>query len=49
MAPRTRPIIFLCMWIERPGFSNGTCNGGPKTGAWWKERALLLARRAKWD
>jgi endoglucanase len=36
-------------WIERPGYSNGTCNGGPKTGAWWKERALLLARRAKWD
>ena len=36
-------------WIERPGFSNGTCNGGPKTGGWWKERALLLARRAKWD
>lgn len=20
------------MWIERPGFSNGTCNGGPRPG-----------------
>ena len=46
----TRPdVVDSYMWIERPGFSNGTCNGGPKTGAWWKERALMLARRAKWN
>jgi endoglucanase len=42
-------VVDAYMWIERPGFSNGFCNGGPKTGAWWKERALLLARRAKWE
>ena len=42
-------VVDSYMWIERPGYSNGTCNGGPKTGAWWKERALLLARRAKWN
>jgi endoglucanase len=36
-------------WIARPGYSNGFCNGGPKVGGWWKERALLLAKRAKWD
>jgi endoglucanase len=42
-------VVDSYMWIERPGFSNGTCNGGPKTGAWWKERALMLARRAKWN
>jgi endoglucanase len=42
-------VVDSYMWIERPGFSNGFCNGGPKTGAWWKERALLLAKRAKWN
>jgi endoglucanase len=46
----TRPdVVDGYFWIERPGFSNGFCNGGPKTGAWWKERALLLARRARWN
>jgi len=35
--------------IERPGFSNGSCNGGPKTGAWWTKRALLMAKRAHWN
>ena len=37
------------LWVERPGFSNGACNGGPKrVGAWWMERALQMVRRAKW-
>jgi endoglucanase len=43
------PVVDAYLWIERPGFSNGTCNGGPKTGAWWLDRALLLAKRAHWN
>jgi hypothetical protein len=35
------------MWISRPGYSRGACNGGPaKEGDWWLERALELARYA---
>jgi cellulase/cellobiase CelA1 len=37
------------MWVERPGFSNGSCNGGPaKVGAWWEKRAIQMVERAKW-
>jgi endoglucanase len=33
------------MWINRPGYSGGACNGGPlPIGSWWPERALTLAR-----
>jgi endoglucanase len=33
------------LWISRPGFSAGACNGGPlPVGAWWPARALELAR-----
>jgi endoglucanase len=49
--PTTRtahPLVDAYLWIERPGLSNGPCNGGPRTGAWWPERAFLLARRARW-
>jgi endoglucanase len=35
-------------WINRPGTSHGSCNGGPTpTGSWWEARALAMARRAK--
>jgi endoglucanase len=35
------------MWISRPGYSRGACNGGPpKEGDWWLDRALELARYA---
>jgi endoglucanase len=35
------------MWIGRPGYSGGSCNGGPlPVGSWWPERALMLARYA---
>jgi len=35
-------------WINRPGTSHGSCNGGPTpTGRWWEERALTMALRAK--
>jgi endoglucanase len=31
-----------------PGFSDGTCNGGPAAGTWWPDYALGLAERAAW-
>jgi cellulase/cellobiase CelA1 len=33
------------MYINRPGYSAGACNGGPlPVGTWWPERALMYAR-----
>ena len=41
------PLADAYMWISRPGYSRGACNGGPpKEGDWWLERALELARYA---
>jgi endoglucanase len=35
------------MWIGRPGYSGGSCNGGPlPIGTWWRERALMFANNA---
>jgi endoglucanase len=35
------------LWINRPGYSGGSCNGGPsRVGAWWADRGLQLARYA---
>ena len=43
------PKVDAYLWVERPGYSNGACNGGPKrVGAWWMERALQMVRRASW-
>jgi len=40
-------LVDAYMWISRPGYSRGACNGGPlKEGDWWLERALELARYA---
>lgn len=36
------------LWIKRPGESDGTCNGGPTAGAWWRDYAVGLAQRAAW-
>lgn len=36
------------VWIKNPGESDGACNGGPKAGEWFHERALELARNARW-
>jgi endoglucanase len=37
------------LWVERPGYSNGACNGGPaKVGAWWEQRAIQMVERAPW-
>jgi endoglucanase len=45
------PKVDAYMWIGRPGYSAGGCNGGPRrVGAWWPKRALQLARLAtNWD
>lgn len=37
------------MWVERPGLSNGACNGGPAAvGSWWEKKAIQMVTRAKW-
>ncbi len=42
------PLCDAFLWIKKPGESDGTCNGGPKAGEFYQERALELARNAKW-
>jgi endoglucanase len=43
----SHPKVDAYLWIGRPGYSAGACNGGPTPpGAWWPERALELARNA---
>jgi endoglucanase len=42
------PKVDAYLWVERPGFSNGFCNGGPKAGAWWEKRAVEMVDRARW-
>jgi endoglucanase len=41
------PLIDAYLWLKKPGESDGQCNGGPKAGVFWQERALELARNAK--
>jgi endoglucanase len=33
-------------WIKIPGESDGTCNGGPAAGQWWRDYAVGLGSRA---
>jgi endoglucanase len=37
------PLIDGFLWLKRPGESDGECNGGPKAGVFWMERALEMA------
>lgn len=39
-------LVDALLWIKVPGESDGTCNGGPRAGAWWADYALGLARQA---
>jgi endoglucanase len=41
------PVCDAYLWLKKPGESDGECNGGPKAGQWFNERALELARNAK--
>lgn len=34
------------IWGKRPGESDGSCNGGPAAGSWWREIAIELAKNA---
>lgn len=50
-APSTatlRPdVVDAYLYVNRPGYSAGSCNGGPlPIGSWWADRALELARYA---
>jgi endoglucanase len=39
------PKVDAYLWINRPGYSGGSCNGGPlPIGSWWPGRALMFAR-----
>jgi len=42
------PLCDAFLWIKKPGESDGTCNGAPKAGEFWPEKALELAKNAKW-
>jgi endoglucanase len=41
------PLIDAYLWLKKPGESDGACNGGPKAGVFWPDKALELARNAK--
>jgi endoglucanase len=49
-APTTatsHPKVDAYMYINRPGYSAGACNGGPlPIGTWWAERGLMYAEYA---
>ena len=38
------PLIDGFLWLKRAGESDGECNGGPKAGVFWMEKALELAQ-----
>jgi endoglucanase len=41
------PLVDAYMYINHPGASAGSCNGGPlPVGTWWPARALMYARYA---
>jgi endoglucanase len=37
------PLVDAFFWINNPGLSDGTCNGGPTVGTFWAQWALELA------
>lgn len=39
-------LVDALLWVKRPGESDGTCNGGPAAGTWWRDYAVGLAERA---
>jgi endoglucanase len=45
--PRTGDrLVDAFLWIKRPGESDGSCNGGPPAGTWWRSYAIGLSQRA---
>jgi endoglucanase len=47
----SHPKVDAYLYINRPGYSAGSCNGGPlPVGTWWLERALMYARnQTTWE
>lgn len=48
-APTTntgQALVDAYLWIKSPGESDGTCNRGPRAGAWWADYALELTKMA---
>jgi len=41
-------LVDAYLWLKKPGESDGQCNGGPKAGVFWQERAIELAKNAKY-
>ena len=39
-------LVDAFLWIKRPGESDGSCNGGPPAGTWWRSYAIGLSQRA---
>jgi endoglucanase len=42
------PRVDAWLWIKPPGFSDGTCGGGPPAGTFWLTYAISLAASAPW-
>jgi endoglucanase len=42
------PLCDAFYWLKPPGESDGRCNKGPAAGSWWPQKALEMARAAKW-
>jgi endoglucanase len=42
------PLCDAFYWLKPPGESDGRCNHGPAAGAWWPQKALEMARNARW-
>jgi endoglucanase len=42
------PLCDAFYWLKPPGESDGRCNGGPAAGMWWPQKALEMAKNAKW-
>jgi endoglucanase len=41
------PNVDAFLWLKAPGESDGTCNGGPRAGLFFPERAQELINKAK--
>ena len=44
--PTDVPGLDAYLWVKVPGESDGTCNGGPDAGTWWRDLAISLATNA---
>jgi endoglucanase len=42
------PLCDAFYWLKPPGESDGRCNHGPAAGMWWPQKALEMAKNAKW-